>query len=256
MKSRKADELIEKSNTDIEIRRDRAFEVLNFFLDNEGEFFERSAVVEKLSELLDISYTAADVALSDVVGDIVDPVQQIAFDGEKHVGVIEYNDFIESGSYGYIDYDDRKGKRKRVVCAKCVQDEYFDENITHATQNEGTCGKKDSWKQLNGKIKAHYNDSHSVKPNEIEIGASLVSGTTIAGNIAIHKGNRTSSGIDHDKTSNRTHEGDSIIPDSVESQTTLRVPVYDSVSDVPDSIEAGSIVFIKDENALYREDTR
>lgn len=185
--SRLITEVEEEQRTRGELAKD----ALKWFLHdgNIGEMFVRSTAAEEISNELDISVEQANRAIADTVGDIVDPVQQISVDNEKHVGIIEYQVYESEGAYGYVDFDDRKGDRKRVVCAKCVEDESFDEHITHATQGEGTSNPNASWQQLLNKITAHYAADHDEGPSNVEPGASLVSGTTIAGNTAFHAGN-------------------------------------------------------------------
>jgi len=140
-----------------------------------------------------------NVALSDVVGDIVDPLQQILREGERYVGIIEYREYPSEGAYGYIDFDDKYGERKRVVCARCVETEEFDDNISHATEGEGSVPDSASWNQLLNTVTSHYTKSHTEAPINIEVGASLLSGTTIAGNESWHAGNDGSgSGLDAD----------------------------------------------------------
>ena len=185
------EELIKEVEQEQQNRGELAKEALQWFLDEEriGELYPRGDVAGDLADELDVSTSRANVAISDTVGDIVDPVQQITKHNEKYVGVIDYEVFSEEGAYGYVDFDDRKGDRKRVVCAKCVEDESFDEHITHATQGEGTSNTDASWQQLLNKITAHYAADHNEGPSNVEPGASLVSGTTIAGNTAFHAGN-------------------------------------------------------------------
>jgi len=190
MDSKNPEELIEGVEEEQKIRGELATDALQWFLDgNVEEFFPRGAVVEELSEELGVSASRANTAISDTVGDIVDPVQQITRRNNKYVGVIDYKVFSDEGAYGYIDFDDRKGERKRVVCARCVEKHKYDENITHATQGEGSSKSDATWQQLLNKVTAHYADNHTKPPSEIEPGASLVSGTTIGGNTAFHTGN-------------------------------------------------------------------
>jgi len=190
MDSKNPDELIEQVKEEQQTRGELAIDALQWFLDdNVGEFFPRDGVVKELSQELGVSTSRANVAISDTVGDIVDPVQQITKHNEKYVGVIEYQVFSDEGAYGYVDFDDRKGKRKRVVCARCVEKYKYDENVTHATQGEGSSDKNATWQQLLNKVTGHYADDHIKPPSDIEPGASLVSGTTIGGNTAYHTGN-------------------------------------------------------------------
>jgi len=201
MDSRNPDKLINKVKEEQESRGELATEALQWFLDdNVGELFARSDVVDKLSQELNITSEQANTAVADTVGDIVDPVQQIVKSNEKYVGVIDYKIFNDEGAYGYVDFDNRKGKRKRVVCARCVEKHTYDENITHATQGEGSSNADATWQQLLNKITSHYVTQHNTAPSEIEPGASLVQGTTISGNSVFHTGNDgKGSGLNADK---------------------------------------------------------
>jgi hypothetical protein len=231
MDSKDPEELINQVQQEQETRGELATGALEWFLDgNTGKFFPRGGVVSELSQELDISNDRANVAISDTVGDIVDPVQQITKHNEKYVGVIEYQVFSDEGAYGYIDYDDRKGPRKRVVCARCVEKHEYDENITHATQGEGSSNKNATWQQLLNKVTSHYADEHTKPPSKIKPGASLVSGTTVSGNTAFHAGN-----------------------DGIGSGLTAeKLPSFATKSDVQ-SITQGTLIYVEDEGKLYVE---
>lgn len=191
MESKDPDELMEEYNNNQESRCELAKDVLDWFLDDEnlGRLFPRVDIVEKLSDEMDITIQQSGTAISDTVGDIVDPVQQIPGSNNRYVGVIDYTIFEDQGAYGYIDFDDKKGKRKRVVCARCVEKHKYDDNIVHATQGEGSSNEDASWQQLLNKVTSHYANDHTEAPSSIEPGASLINGTTISGNTAFHKGN-------------------------------------------------------------------
>lgn len=181
--------------------------------------------VGELCEELNITEKEANRAISYTVGDIVDPVQQIINTDGRYVGVIEYKVFNEEGAYGYVDFDDVKGRRKRVVCARCVEQHKYDHNITHATQGEGSSDTDSDWQDLLNKVTSHYADSHSKPPKNIEPGASLVSGTTISGNISFHVGNDgPGSGLDADTVGGEN-------ADSLGTQYFIRGETADYVSD-------------------------
>lgn len=201
MDSRNPDELITEVKEEQQTRGELATEVLQWFLDgNVGQLFPRSSVVSVFSDELNISNSKANIAVSDTVGDIVDPVQQITSSNGRYVGVIEYKTFSEEGAYGYVDFDDVMGKRKRVICAKCVEKATHDSEVTHATENQGTVPDNSSWDVLLNRITSHYVDAHTEAPNTITPGASLLNGTTIGGQIAFHQGNDgEGSGLNADK---------------------------------------------------------
>jgi len=237
--------LIQEAEQEKQNRGELAQEALHWFLrdENLGEMHPRSDVVAELVEELGISTRRADLSISDTVGDIVDPVQQITKGPDRFVGIVEYKVFSEAGAYGYIDYDDTLGPRKRVVCAKCVEEATHDSEVSHATEGEGSSGGEESWSSLLDKVTAHYTQAHSEAPSEIEPGASLVNGTTIASNTAFHAGNEGN--IDHNNLSNRTHDGDDLTPNSVDASTinadgpvtangTSYIGTFDTENDLPD----------------------
>lgn len=194
MESFSPDELTSRAKQQQEETSTLAGEIVRWFIQEKhlGEMYQKENVIQRLSEYTSSPVDKARNGLQSVIGDIVDPVQQIVVDGDRYVGAIEYIEFEDSGAYGYIHFDDRLGKRKRVVCAKCVQEETLDENVVHATQGQGSSDIDATWDGLVNKVKAHYNRSHDSQPEEIYPGASLVSGTTIGGNTAFHQGNEGS----------------------------------------------------------------
>jgi hypothetical protein len=152
-------------------------EVREWFHEREGEMFspeqapfERESIVE-------------------LVNDSVDPVQQVILDGERYIGVIDYRE--HDGWYEYTRWDDSNGKVNIGVCARCVQKA---EKVSQVSRTVG-----DSTEKAREKFRKHYRKEHTRKPDEIETGATLLSGTTIGGNEAIHVGmDGDGSGVDTD----------------------------------------------------------
>jgi len=244
MDSRNPDELISEVKEEQQTRGELAEEALQWFLDDTvGQLFPRGDVVDRLSNELDIPKHQANTAISDTVGDIVDPVQQIVKGNKKHVGVIDYKVFSDEGAYGYVDFNDRKGKRKRVVCARCVEKHTYDENINHATQGEGSSDVDATWQQLLNKVTSHYATQHTTSPSHIEPGASLVSGTTISGNTSFHAGNE----------STITANSADLTPATTSPSDELNAPVYATESDLPDPTtqNEGAQAYVQSTNAFY-----
>lgn len=185
------DDIVQESANEKESLRSDAQEVVQWFIDNQDSLFKRTEVLEDVSELLDCDESWANRCVSELVGDIADPVQQVVNNRTKYVGVIGYREFNDIGSYGYVHLDDLEGKKNRIICARCVEKHENDSGITHATEGVGSVNGDASWGELQNKIVAHYQDAHKVSPEEIEVGASLLSGTTIAGNTSVHLGNET-----------------------------------------------------------------
>lgn len=170
---------------------ENAQEALKFFLEEIDGLIEWGDVESELATYIGITRKEAKDALAQIVGDIVDPVQQIGAGEDRFVGIIDFVEFPDAGAYGYTHYSDTHGRRNRVVCAKCIQEKESDSEVAHATQGEGTNAEHATWEQLLNKVTSHYADAHESAPEEIDIGASLVSGTTIGGNQAWHNGNVT-----------------------------------------------------------------
>lgn len=165
-------------------------DVAELFHKQEGELLTREKALNLITEELEISESIAAKTVSALIGDLVDPVVQIPVDGERYVGIIDYNEY--DGAYGYVEYDDIVGEKNRVVCAQCVQKAESDREVVHATSGSGSFDEDASFDELYESITEHYDDEHDVKPESVETGASLLSGTTISSNTAIHTGNESS----------------------------------------------------------------
>lgn len=151
--------------------------VANWFHERDGELFTVDETPFTRDEIVQ------------VVNDSVDPIQQVMVEGEKYVGVIQYDE--HDGWYEYTRWDDSVGEVTMGVCAKCVEDaEYVDE----VSRTVG-----DSTDVAREKFEHHYEEDHEVCPDEVNTGATLLSGTTINGNEAIHPGmDGHGSGVDAD----------------------------------------------------------
>jgi hypothetical protein len=184
-----AEDILNGAESDRSEIREQVREAAEWFHDREGEMFQRDDAKEQIMDDLGVDNRTAQTLIAELVGDDVDPIVQATMNGTKFVGVAEYHEF--EGSYGYLDFHDVLGKRRRVVCAQCVHDADTDANIVHATAGDphGSFGKGASYDQLQAAIREHYEDAHDVIPGNVETGASLLSGTTIGGNESWHSGN-------------------------------------------------------------------
>lgn len=185
-----ADEILPEAEEHRTSWENHVRDVAELFHDEESELFTREKALNLITEELEISESIAAKTLSALIGDLVDPVVQIPVDGERYVGIIEYNEY--DGAYGYVEYDDVAGKRNRVVCAQCVQEAESDREVAHATSGSGSFDEDASFDELYESITKHYDDAHDVIPDSVETGASLLFGTTISSNSAIHTGNESS----------------------------------------------------------------
>jgi hypothetical protein len=198
----KANDVLERARSRNERVQDYLRPAADFFHRNEGTMFGRKEAREEIGKELDVDEKTAGAVIAQLVSDKVDPIVQVATDDEKFVGVAEFHEF--DGAYGYLEYDDAIGARRRVVCQKCVNDSDFDNEVTHATEQspdpESSTFKQDvEYTDLVDKVHQHYQSSHESMPTEIATGATLASGTTVGGNISFHAGNDgPGSGLDAD----------------------------------------------------------
>ena len=162
---------------------------LQWFLDRQAQMFDRTDAASEISKVLNSDVAWADECISQLVGDIVDPVQQVTTPDGRFVGVVEFSKYSDAGAYGYSHVDDNAGKLKRVVCARCVEQADFDSEVAHATEGQGSISANCSWSDLKSEINKHYTQYHNANPENIDVGASLLSGTTISGNTSWHNGN-------------------------------------------------------------------
>lgn len=185
-----ADEIIKKSEKEKSDITNTATSVVEWLLSKENieHLYKRSELASNIHSKFDVDEDTAKQSLSSLVGDGVDPVQQVVHGGERYVGILDYRVYDDCGAYGYIDFDDVNGRRKRLVCSRCVEKEDHVKNIVKATEGEETCPEDCSWGLLKEKIKSHYDSSHSVDPSSIEPGASLLQGTSISSNLVMHLG--------------------------------------------------------------------
>lgn len=183
-------------------RRQQVFDhtrpAAEWFHEREENVFEREEAAEKLADHLSVSADLADDIITELAADLVDPVIQIETDNGRFVGVHEY---VEgSGWYGYIDFHDKIGERKRVVCAQCIKEANTDHEVSHATGGEGAFSDRPdaSFNELSTAVEKHYHSSHGdLSPEDVETGASLLSGSTIGGNSAFHAGNHGAANDHH-----------------------------------------------------------
>lgn len=178
----------------------------DFFHHNGGKLFGRNEAVSTIEEQLDVERDVAKKLLVELVGDSVDPVVQVPVNDERYIGVIDYRegDFW----YGYTDYHDHFGRRKKGVCAACVHENNLDRDVAYAAEYEGALKDGDaSWEDVESLLETHFRNEHpNVSVEDVKTGASLLSGTTIAGNTTIHTGNDSTTVI-ADQVDNQ-HAGD------------------------------------------------
>lgn len=163
-------------------------EIADWFHDNQGELFERQHVATRIATDLDIDESIADRAISQLVGDVVDPVVLVDDGGTLWVGVIDYteHDFW----YQYTDFHDELGAVPKGVCAQCVAEVERDSDVAYGMPGQGTLPSDATLADIEQRLTQHFEQAHpGVVVDVIETGADLASSTTIGGNQAIHKGN-------------------------------------------------------------------
>jgi len=154
-------------------------EIANFFHENERELFTEKETPFTRQRLVKLT------------NDSVDPIQQVEADGERYYGVIDYDE--HNGWYEYTRWDDSVGEVTVGVCAQCIK-EHDSADAVARTLGDAT----DTARQ---KFAQHYDEAHTVDQHSVEVatGATLLSGTTINGNEAIHVGmDGAGSGVDAD----------------------------------------------------------
>lgn len=210
-----------------------------WFHENRGELFKRNEAIIYFKDELDVTERVASRIISQLVGDMVDPVVLVNTEDESYVGIIEYHE--HDIWYGYRDYDDLIGERNIVVCAQCVNEKMRDSEIYAAKSGEGSFsdGTHHTFDTLGEGVREHFEKSHDLKPDDVETGAVLISGTTIGGNIAWHAGNDGSgSGLDADEL------------DGNDSSAFASSSVPTSIGDV--DFEAGAVIDLQDNGQIQR----
>lgn len=223
-----AEQIINKAKDQKKTERELLRPVAEFFHKHEGKMFERYEAVDNLVSNPNIDSTDERMlarVMANLCDDRVDPVQNVVRDSEKWIGVIEYseNDYW----YEYIEHDDVEGRVNVGICAACVKESSSDVEVAKGV---GTT------EELSERIKTHYKQKHDGEIENVETGATLVSGTTIAGNTAAHTGNDgLGSGLDAD-----TFRGDEAITKNTTFNESL-LPAGKVISKIPspDNIPLG-----------------
>jgi len=154
-------------------------EIANWFHKREGELFTEEETPFARQEIVTLT------------NDSVDPVQQIEADGERYYGVIAYNE--HDGWYEYTRWDDTIGELSVGVCAACIKQWDSADEVARTLGDETDTARR--------KFARHYDEAHAVDQGSVKVatGATLLSGTTINGNEAIHIGmDGAGSGVDAD----------------------------------------------------------
>lgn len=182
------EELFTQAESDKETVDKHLDAAINYFYDKVGDMQKRGDVLEHFKDEFNLDNRQANLLIANLVGDRVDPVIQVQLD-EAYIGVADFT--TGDGWYGYKDYDDVSGEYKKAVCAQCVKEQLTDDNIAVAEEGSGSFTNGSyTYNELGDRIRTHYRN-HDVNPRDVDIetGASLLSGTTIAGNTAFHTGN-------------------------------------------------------------------
>jgi len=196
-----ATEVIEQSEQEKQEVYSYVDDVAEYFIERDGELFEVDEAVQDVSDEFGVSQRVASQILRELYSDIVDPVIRVPRSGTSYVGVVEYVE--RDGWYGYIHYDDIDGKVRRGVCAKDVLEGVKDSEVGYADRDPSV-----GWDEIDEVFEEYYNDAYpDVDRTEVnvEVGASLLSGTTVGGNTVSIDG--------HD------HTGESINPQSVSTES-------------------------------------
>jgi len=168
-----------------------AFRWFRRHYEEDGTLVSREDAVGAVAEECNISSDRARGAVRGLVSDILDPVQLVIQGGERYVGILDYTPFESEGGYGYVEYDDLRGECKNLVCGKCVEEYEYDSEPWRAVEGVGRHDVGVEWGPMLDHLTEHYVSEHTSPPEEVEVAASLVSGTTIAANTAYHGGNES-----------------------------------------------------------------
>lgn len=121
-----ASEVIQSANRNQELIQEQIRKAADWFHSHEEELFERTEAVDKLAESHDFDtgdktsrQFCLDLIIS-LVGDHVDPIQQVQKEDGKYVGVINYTE--SEGYYIFSEFNDVAGEYKRAVCGHCIND--------------------------------------------------------------------------------------------------------------------------------------
>ena len=221
--------LVEKGEFKTDLPREALRSVADFFHRREGQMEKKERVISEVSIDADLTDLKARIAIDNLVVDSVDPVTQISTNDGDYVGVISYeeDDFF----YTYTDYHDRFGEQKKSVCAQCVNDELPVEQVHHYTRST----ENYNYEEARSLLASHYLLDHrgmtpqevvseygnksedsvierdvsevarSIELDEIDIsvktGASLISGSTVGGNLLITSANGSNLAIESLTTS-------------------------------------------------------
>lgn len=197
MTNKNAEEIIEEAQEYNDSKAQDAKEVFNLFKKNGGTLYKYDEAVDMVSDEFGWEQSRAIDGVIGLIDDIVDPVQLITHPDDRFVGLLDYEEF--DGGYGYIEYDDTIGKRRNVVCSRCVEQCKYDSEVTRVVagvtsksgEGEEIIPLDADYDALVERLQLHYDREHDVKPEKIDVGASLVSGTTISSNTAFHSGNES-----------------------------------------------------------------
>lgn len=244
-----ASEIVADVDRSVSEWRDHLRDVADWFHEHEGDMFERNEAIGLVADEFELSDRQANKVVSALVSDVVDPVVQAVHEDGKHVGIVEYHEYPESGAYGYMDVSDVAGSRRRVVCARCVETAEVDRDVANATAGENSFTDRPdaSYEALRERVEQHYEDSHDVVPESVETGASLATQTTIGGNTSFHAGNDgPGSGID----------AETVTGTDGTNRLGGKLPTYATKSDAQNDADVtqGTIVFVTGTNEAYIED--
>ena len=175
--------------------QDNIRDASDVFHNNQGELFEFQDAIDLVGGELDVSERVAENLIDGLVSDEVDPIVMVSDEEGRYVGIIDYQEF--DYAYGYVDYHDKYGRGKKVICNECVNEVEEDMEVKFAASNDptGSFFEEHNYDVLYEGVKDHLRKDHGITfgDNEDvpdpETGATLVSGTTVGGNTAWHDGN-------------------------------------------------------------------
>ena len=189
------DKVLEKAQSLQKKVQNNIRDASDVFHNKQGELFELQDAIDLLAGELKVSEKVAERLIEGLVGDDVDPIVMISDEDTRYVGIVEYKEF--EYAYGYVDYHDKYGRGKRVICSECVNEVEEDMEVKFAASNDptGSFFGEHNYDVLYEGVKDHLRKDHGITfgnnedVSDPETGATLVSGTTVGGNTAWHDGN-------------------------------------------------------------------
>jgi len=212
-------ELVDSDTVATPVPEEVLRETADFFHANEGELYPKAMATRVVASRVGVSRALAQRAVDNLALDSVDPVVQVKTSNTPHVGVVDFA--VEDFYYTYTDHHDVLGELRRAVCASCVNEGLSASAVHHYTRPADAYDPAEA----RGLLAAHYYLDHAemhlqdvairfarrgatpptvrsveavaaiLDPDKVNIdvavetGATLLTGSTVGGNLIITSAN-------------------------------------------------------------------